>query len=601
MKKLVLFACCLVFAGDALAQRGFSAAPERGVHEQYVVILEEHVARRPHENTPGQPDVPEAAEFLTRMFGGKVLHSWEHVLQGFLVQMPESTARALARHPWIASVSQDAYVDPQAALGAAVDDCYSPYQTPPGVGYWTNPRTLPWFSPQTNFSCFDPDPQTHSGCIDNWGIDRIDQTSVSRNQRYNFTDRGTGVHVYVLDTGIRADHREFQDRFGVSRVSGGYNASGGSTSDTSDCYGHGTHVAAILGGRTYGVAKDAILHPVRVIGCAGTSAPESNWITALNWIVGNHNPATQGTAIVNWSGGNVWNWVNSNSTTYVNLRTAVHNLAAVPTLLLVQAAGNQSGENGVKTQFNACSYSFGNESAFVGDPKYDAIRRIFVAGGSDEDDGRWTRRPGDPYFSSYCGADCGSNIGACVDLFAPAGHVVAASWLNSAGYCRLSGTSMAAPHVAGVAANYLQRNRQKTAQQVKDRLLIEATANVLQTSSSHLNYIGAGSPNKLLDSRMPAVTCGVDRALTTAKNTSLNFLASTLKGTGCVSNDFVYVKWGGDALYGTITLGGIGPNDISYYYHPPANWTGTDTFHYMVEDFNGKVKATGMVTMTVTP
>lgn len=601
MKKAVLFVVCLLVASDALAGNGFSAAKERGVQDQYVVVLEEHVARRPGESHPGQPDVPEAAEFLTRMFGGQVEQSWEHVLQGFLVRMPEKAAQALARHPWVASVTQDVWVDPEEVLGAAVDDCYAPSYDPMATGYWVNPRVLPWFSPVTNFNCIDPDPQTSSSCIDNWGIDRIDQASVSRNQRFNFTDRGTDVHVYVLDTGIRADHREFQNRFGQTRVVGGINYAGGSQSDTSDCYGHGTHVAAIIGGRTYGVAKDVFLHPVRVILCPGSSPPASNWISGLNWIAANHNPATEGTAVVNWSGGNYSPWISS--PVYADLQTAVRNLAAVPTLLLVQAAGNQSGNNGSYTQRNACDWSFGDESDFVSNPPvYDAVRRIFIAGGSDEDDGRWTRRAGDPFFQQFCtsGGDCGSNIGSCVDLFAPAAHVVAASYRHSGGYCRLSGTSMAAPHVAGVAANYLQRNRLKTAQQVKDRLLLESTANVLQPVTTHTNYIGAGSPNKLLDSRMPAVTCGVDRTLTTQKNVSVQFLASTLKGTGCLASDFVYSK--SDTQFGSITIGGIGPSDILYYYNPPANWTGTDTFHYNVSDGStGKIKAVGMVKVTVTP
>lgn len=603
MKKSVLFTLCILVASTgALADPGFTPAAERGVPEQYVVVLEEGIAARPGQQAEGQPDVPEAAEFLTGLFGGRTLQTWEHVLQGFLVNMPEAAARALANHPWVASVSQDVYVYTEEALGAAVDDCYAPYYSS-STGYWTNPRSLPWFS-QQSLSCLDPDPQTSSGCMDNWGIDRIDQSSVSRNQRFAFTDRGTDVHVYVLDTGIKATHREFQDRLGQTRVAGGINYATDanntvSSAYTDDCHGHGTHVAAIIGGRTYGVAKDAILHPVRVVGCAGQTNPESNWISGLDWIVQDHDPATDGTAIVNWSGGNVWNWVNGTATKYVNLRTAVHNLAAVPTLLLVQAAGNQSGDTGTTIR-DACSYSFGDESDFIGDPKYDAVARIFVVGGSDEDDGRWTRRSGDPFYSNYTGlGDLGSNIGQCIDLFAPAAHVVSASHRHTAGYCRLSGTSMAAPHTAGVAALYLQRNRQKTARQVKDRLVLDSTANVLSSSTSDPNYIGAGSPNKLLDSRVPAVTCGVDRTLTTTKNTSVNYLASWLEGTGCLSGDYAYSKY--DAQYGTISLGGIGPSDISYYYTPPTNWTGTDTFHYTVQDSSGKPKAAGMVTVTVNP
>lgn len=609
MKKSALVILCALVIGTVAAAEGpgpaagFHAAAERGVHEQYVVVLEEKVARRPGDDVSSQQTVPEAAEFLAQMFGGKVEQSWEHVLGGFLVRMPEQAARALARHPWVASVSQDVYVPIEEALSAPVDDCYTPYDNPPGIGFLTNARALPWFSQQV-LSCLNPDPQSGTNCLDNWGIDRIDQLGVSRNQRYSFTDRGTDIHVYVLDTGIRANHREFQDRFGFSRVVGGINYSSSDSSDTSDCYGHGTHVAGIIGGRTYGVAKDALLHPVRIFGCGTESVSNevqaNRWISGLNWIAGDHDAVADGTAVVNWSGGNSLAIANG-SGVFAGVRTAAHDLAKVPTLLLVQAAGNRSGDHGTDVQYNACDYSLGDELDFLSDPvTYNAVRGIFIAGGSDESDGRWTRRSGDPRYAKYVGVgDRGSNVGSCVDLFAPAAHVVSASWQHSAGFCRLSGTSMAAPHVAGVAANYLQRNRLKTAQQVKDRLLLEATSSVLQSSSSHPNYIGAGSPNKLLDRRMPAVSCGVDRTLTTQKNVSVQFLASTLQGSGCLASDFVYSKF--DTQFGTITIGGIGPTDILYYYNPPANWTGTDTFHYNVADSAGKIKAVGMVTVTVTP
>ncbi|SRR6266542_304725 len=146
-------------------------------------------------------------------------------------------------------------------VSAPVANCYN------GTA-WQDTRTLPSpaTSPQT-LTCTDPDPLNDQGtpsdppaCRDNWGIDRIDQISVSRNNQYAFVNNGTPAHIYMLDTGMLWTHREFLDANGVSRVSGGADARSnpavaGNATNTGDCYGHGTHVAGIAAGRTYGVAK----------------------------------------------------------------------------------------------------------------------------------------------------------------------------------------------------------------------------------------------------------------------------------------------------------------------------------------------------------
>lgn len=593
--SLVAVFLLMIVSASASAEAPFFPAPRgKGVKDLYIVELAENVARHPRGPKSSLPAVPEVAEDLGARFGGKVERVWEHVLQAFTIRMPEARARQLAEHGVVARVTQVSYVDDP--FSAPVDDCYVYVDNPPGTGYAIDNRTLPLFSPQS-LSCSNPDPQSGTTCLDNWGIDRIDQSSVTRNNQYSFGNRGIGVHVYMLDSGIRATHREFYSRLNQSRVSGGVNATvlagDPARNDTSDCHGHGTHVSGIVAGRTYGVAKDAILHPVRILRCAGQQSQDDWWVEGLNWIAANHNPANEGTAVVSWSGGNNFNWVNGVSSP---VRTAVHNLAKIPTLLLVQAAGNQSRD--YPTVANACSYSFGDESLFTSDPTlYAAVSRIFVVGGSDENDERWTRRQGDPRYSTYCGGDCGSNVGSCVDIFAPAAHVVSSAHQHNSGYCRLSGTSMAAPHAAGVAALYLQRNRQSSAATVKSTVLQYGQSGALQSNSADPNYIGSGSPNLLLRTSLPVVTCGVDRNFSTPANTMLTFYASTLRGSGCAIGDSAYS--GFDTQYGSVSIGGIAPEDIVYYYTPPAGFVGTDSFTYTVYNSAGQVKAMGLVKVTV--
>lgn len=589
--SLIAVFLLLIVSASAWAEAPFvPAARGKGVKDLYIVELAKDVARQPRGPESALPTVAEVAEDLGARFGGRVERVWEHALQGFTIRMPEALARKLAEDPAVERVSQDGYIDDP--FSGPVDDCY---YGPGTTLYSIDSRTLPLFSPQS-LSCSNPDPQSGTTCLDNWGIDRIDQSSVTRNNTYSFGSRGMGVHVYMLDSGIRASHREFKDRLNQSRVSGGVNATVAvgdpARNDTSDCYGHGTHVAGIVAGRTYGVAKDAILHPVRILRCPGTQSQDSWWIDGLNWIAANHNPANEGTAVVSWSGGNNYNWVNTDNA----VRTAVHNVAAIPTLLLVESAGNQSRD--YPTVYNACSYSFGDESAYAGDPaKYSAVSRIFVVGGSDENDERWTRRTGDPGYLNYCGGDCGSNVGSCVDIFAPAAHVVSASYRNDAGYCRLSGTSMAAPHASGVAALYLQRNRLATAATAKSTVIQYGQAGALQTNSADPNYIGVGSPNLLLRSNVPVGTCGTDRAFSTPANTTLTYYASNLRGSGCAIGDSAYS--GFDTQYGSVSIGGVGPEDIIYYYTPPAGFTGTDSFTYTVYNSSSQVKAMGLVKVTV--
>jgi subtilisin family serine protease len=267
-----------------------------------------------------------------------------------------------------------------------------------------------------------------------WGLDRIDQADLPLDTQYHFNGTGAGVTAFIIDTGIRADHVEFTGRVkpGIGFVADG--------NGTNDCNGHGTHVAGTVGGTTWGVAKGAALVPVRVLDCAG-SGSWSNVIAGLDWVA-NHAARP---AVANLSLGGA-------ASTSVD--TAV-NGAITKGVAVVVAAGNNNAD--------ACTVSPARVPAAV------------TVGATTTLD----------YRASY------SNVGACMDLFAP-GHGITSAWNTGATASQaLSGTSMAAPHVAGVAALMLQASPTATPAAVAAQLVANATPNRVQ-------YAGTGSPNLLL-------------------------------------------------------------------------------------------------------
>ena len=265
-----------------------------------------------------------------------------------------------------------------------------------------------------------------------WGLDRIDQRNRPLNGTYVHNWTGSGVRAYVIDTGIRTSHTQFGGRAAVS-----FDAFGG---NGQDCNGHGTHVAGTVGGSIHGVAKSVQLRAVRVLNCSG-SGSTSGVIAGVDWVRANHlKPAVANMSL----GGGVSS----------ALDTAVNSLISAGVTLAV-AAGNSN--------INACNASPARVAAAI------------TVGSSTSTDAR----------SSF------SNFGTCVDLFAP-GSSITSAWSTSNTATRtISGTSMASPHVAGVAALYLQSNPSASPATVRNTIVNTATTNVL-------SGIGTGSPNRLL-------------------------------------------------------------------------------------------------------
>jgi len=228
-----------------------------------------------------------------------------------------------------------------------------------------------------------------------WGIDRTDQRDLPLSGTYSYTSTASNVHAYIIDTGVRADHSDFGGR--ASMV---YNSAGGKNTD---CNGHGTHVAGTVGGATYGIAKGVRLYGVKVLNCQG-SGTWSGVISGMDWVAANHvKPAVANLSL----GGSLNQSVN----------TAATNLSNSGVFVAV-AAGNDN--------VDACNYSPASASS------------VTTVAASTSTDAK----------ASY------SNWGSCVEVHAPGSSITSAWHTSSTATNTISGTSMASPHVAGVAALY---------------------------------------------------------------------------------------------------------------------------------------------------
>jgi aqualysin 1 len=271
-----------------------------------------------------------------------------------------------------------------------------------------------------------------------WGLDRIDQRARPLSTTFTYTNTGAGVRAYIIDTGIRFSHSQFG-----GRASSGFDAIDGGSAD--DCNGHGTHVAGTVGGSTYGVAKGVSLIGVRVLGCNG-SGSTSGVIAGVNWVTGNHQAGQPAVANMSLGGG-------ASSA----LDTAVRNSIADGVSYAV-AAGNG---NIFGMAVNACNSS----PARVGEAM------TISATDSSDRKASW------------------ANYGNCVDWFAP-GVSITSAWYNSNTATRtISGTSMATPHTAGVAALYLQGNPGASPATVRSTLFSLTTKSVVTSSSTTNNHL----------------------------------------------------------------------------------------------------------------
>lgn len=325
---------------------------------------------------------------LVSEYGGTVKRTFSSALNGYAAALTAAEARRLAADPGVASVEQDQRVHTTG---------------------------------------------TQTGAP--WGLDRIDQANLPLNGTYTYPDSaGSGSTVYVLDTGVRITHKDL-----AGRASYGYDFVDNDAT-AQDGYGHGTFVATVAAGSTYGVAKKAKVVAVRVLGNDG-SGTTAGVIAGVDWITAHH--GANSVANVSLGGG-----------ASAALDTAVKNSIASGVTYSI-AAGNSGAP--------AANYSPAR------------VPEALTVGATTNTDAR----------ASY------SNYGSTVDLFAP-GSAITAGWNSSdtATYTG-NGTSFAAPHVSGAAALYLTAHPGASPATVSSALVNGATSNVL-------TGIGTGSPNKLL-------------------------------------------------------------------------------------------------------
>lgn len=372
-------ACTTLLAGAVSLQAAIQPAA-RPIAESYIVVLKADAGTQ----SVGAPRTTlQVASDLAAFYGVQTARTFDVALQGFAFHGSASAADSLSRDARVDYVVQDGLVT------------LSSVQTP---------------SPS-------------------WGLDRIDQHPAELDTEYVYHSDGAGVDLYIVDTGVRSTHQDFGGRVDTANAFTAIDDGRG----TEDCHGHGTHVAGVAGGSTFGVAKGVTLHPVRVVGCDGMGSI-SNTLAGIDWITARHQAPGSRRAVVNMSLNNGFSQA---------LEQAVSQSLAAG-VVYVAAAGN-----------------YGDESACYMSPQ--RLPSVITVGASNQDGARWID----------------SDFGPCVDLFAPGAAIPSTFIRSDTDMLEMTGTSVASPHVAGTAALVLAVHPEATPEEVQALIVGWATEGIL--------------------------------------------------------------------------------------------------------------------------
>jgi hypothetical protein len=456
---------------------------EDPIPDEYIVVLRD--GARGH--------VPDTAKALAGKYGGAVGRTYTAALQGFTLHANAAAVEALNHDPQVSYIEQDGVVH--------------------GAGTETGPVWNTSLSNGGLYTCPCPPWSTTSPLP--WNLDRIDQASGALNGAFSYLGTGQGVTAYIIDSGIRTDHTEFSGRasVGADFVADGRNGQ--------DCNGHGTHVAGLVGGATFGVAKQVTLRSVRVLDCANTTSV-SRILAGVDWVTNDHRAGDP--AVANLSVGGPKDQAENDAVSKAIGRGVT----------FVVSAGNWSAD--------ACNYSPASEPSAI------TVGASWIV---DANGALTLDHPADF-----------SNTGSCIDLWAP-GQEIVSSWFTSPTASASDfGTSMASPLVAGMAAQYLSAVPQAGPVEVVTALrsnAVHAVTNVLIGDSDRLlntNFGGTAAalrsnllPNSAFETGSldpwvkrnlaAGVTFNAIKNPARAQNGAWFAEASTTTANGSVSVDFV--------------------------------------------------------------